>query len=126
MLSVDCRYVNNGKESALTVLSGFLRIVTHPRIFKHPIPTEKAIEELERLRQRPNCVIVRPGPRHYEIFTDLCLRSGAKGNLIVDAYLAALAIEHGCQWVSHDRDFARFPGLDWIDPGAKPELPKKR
>jgi toxin-antitoxin system PIN domain toxin len=107
------------------VLSGFLRIVTHPRVFKHPIPTEKAVRELDRLRQRPNCVIVRPGPRPYEIFTDLCLRAGAKGNLIADAYLAALAIEHGCQWVSYDRSFARFPGLDWIDPGAAPHPSNK-
>ena len=59
---------------------------------------------------------ILPGPRHYALFLDLCRRSNARGKLTPDAYLAALAIEHGCEWVSYDRDFARFPGLRWVHP----------
>ena len=57
-----------------------------------------------------------PGPRHWEIFARLCRESEARGNLVPDAYLAALAIESGCEWVTTDRDFSRFPGLRWKTP----------
>ena len=99
------------------VLSGFLRIVTHPRVFDPPSPLASALRFTEQLRTRPNCVILKPGPRHWGIFTDLATSSGAKGNLIPDAYLAALAIETGSEWITTDRDFARFPGLTWRRPG---------
>lgn len=66
-----------------------------------------------QLREPPNCVPVAPGPRHWEIFRRLCTESGVKGNLVPDAYLAALAIESGCEWVTTDRDFGRFTGLRW-------------
>ncbi len=98
------------------VLSGFLRVVTSPSIFVDPTSLDLALGEVERLRQRPNFVAVRPGHRHFDIFTDLCRSGNAKGKLGADAYLAALAIEHGCQWISFDRDFARFPGLNWSKP----------
>lgn len=98
------------------VLSGALRVLTHPRVFHPPTPSEHALEELDRLRRRPSCVVVAPGPRHWEIFTDLCRRAGATGNLVPDAYFAALAIESGSEWVTTDRDFARFPGLRWRHP----------
>ena len=98
------------------VLAGFLRIASHPRILKPPTPSDKAIEFAESLRDRSNCVIVSPGPRHWEIFINLCRRAGAKGNLISDAYHAALAIESGSEWITTDRDFARFPGLRWRHP----------
>lgn len=100
------------------VLSGALRVLTHPRVFHPPTPVEHALGELERLRSRPTCVPVAPGPRHWEIFTDLCRRTSATGNLVPDAYLAALAIESGSEWVTTDRDFARFPGLRWRHPLA--------
>lgn len=77
------------------VLSGFIRVVTHPRVFKLPSPLEEALSFVEWLRQRPNCISVNPGPRHWGLFTSLCRRAGAKGNLVPDAYLAALAIESG-------------------------------
>lgn len=98
------------------VLSGFLRVVTHPRVFDPPSPLAPALEFAQQLRDRPNCVLLEPGPRHWELFTDLCMRSGAKGNLVPDAFFAALAIESGSEWVSTDRDFARFPGLSWRNP----------
>jgi toxin-antitoxin system PIN domain toxin len=98
------------------VLRGFVRIVTHPRIFDPPTPLEDALAFVEGLRGRPNCVPVAPGPRHWELFTSLCRRVGAKGNVVPDAYLAALAIESGSEWVTTDRGFGRFPGLKWQHP----------
>lgn len=100
------------------VLSGFLRIVTHPRIFQQPSPLKSALAFAAALRDRPNCVVVAPGNRHWEIFTRLCRETDAKGNLIADAYLAALAIESGSEWITTDRDYARFPGLRWRHPHA--------
>jgi len=101
------------------VLSGFVRVVTHPRVFARPESVESAFDFVERLRLRPNCVLVSPGPRHWSIFQDLCRKVEAKGNLVPDAYLAALAIENGCDCITADRDYARFPGLKWRHPLAR-------
>ena len=98
------------------VLSGFLRVVTHPRIFKQPTPLDVALEFLEAVRGSPATVPVLPGDRHWQIFTDLCRQLDAKGNTVPDAFLAAIAIEQGASWVSADRGFAGFPGLHWIHP----------
>lgn len=98
------------------VLSGFLRVVTHPRVFRDPTPLEAALAFAAEVRDRPNSVPVSPGERHWEIFTRLCREAGVKGSLIPDAYLAALAIESGTEWVTTDRDYARFPGLRWRHP----------
>ena len=98
------------------VLSGFLRIVTHPGIFSAPASMDRALEFVELIRDRPQCVPTAPGPRHWEIFTRLCRTAGVRGNLVPDAYLAALAIERGSEWVTTDRDYARFPGLRWRTP----------
>lgn len=98
------------------VLSGFIRIVTNPRIFPAPTSIADAFRFVSELRNRPNCVILSPGPRHWDIFKKLCLAVGAKGNLIPDAYLAALAIESGSEWITTDRDYSRFPGLRWRHP----------
>jgi toxin-antitoxin system PIN domain toxin len=100
------------------VLAGFLRVVTHPRVFSPPSPIGHALEFVEVLRDHPNCVHVGPGQRHWEIFTRLCRDSRPKGNLVPDTYLAALAIESGSEWLTNDRDYSRFPGLRWRDPGA--------
>jgi len=101
------------------VLSGFLRIVTHSRIFKNPTPLEVAMRFVSELRDRPNCVLVTAGERHWEIFTQLCKAVGARGNLIPDAYLAALAIEWGAEWITTDGDYARFPGLRFAQPALE-------
>jgi len=98
------------------VLSGFLRVVTHRRVFKTPTPLHDALEFVDALSSAPQAVFVRPGKRHWTIFTDLCLQARASGNLVPDAYLAALAVESGCEFVTTDRDFARFDGLTWFDP----------
>ena len=101
------------------VLSGFVRVATHPRIFSPPAPIDQALAFASALRTQPNAVILTPGPRHWEIFERLCLAAGAKGNLVADAYLAALAIEAGSEWITTDRDFSRFPGLRWRHPLAE-------
>ncbi len=97
-------------------LSGFLRIVTHPRIFREPTPMAVALGFAEDVRARPNCVPVSAGARHWEIFTRLCRDHGVKGSLVSDAYFAALAIESGSEWITTDRDYARFAGLRWRHP----------
>ena len=98
------------------VVSGFLRVVTHPRIFVAPSSLAGAMQFAEQLRSQPNRVAITPGPEHWRIFRRLCDVAGAKGNLIPDAFLAAMAIEHGCEWITTDGDFARFPGLRWRHP----------
>ena len=95
------------------VLSGFIRVVTHPRVFRTPSPLETALDFAERLRSAPGAVRVEPGDRHWSIFADLCRRANARGNLVPDAWLAALAIESGGEWITTDREYARFPGLRW-------------
>lgn len=96
------------------VLAGFLRIVTNPRIFNPPTPMDTAIAFCEGLVTRPRAVIVAPGRQHWDIFVSLC--RDIQGPLVSDAYLAALAIEHGCELMTTDSDFARFPGLRWAHP----------
>ncbi len=98
------------------VLSGFLRTVTHPRIFAKPDSLADAVAFADVLRSQPQCVRVAPGPSHWSIFSRLCEQAGAKGNLVLDAFFAAMAIESGCEWVTFDRDFSRFPGLRWRHP----------
>lgn len=98
------------------VLSGFLRVATHPRVFRVPSPMTQALAFAHAVRERPNCVVISPGVRHWQIFTRLCETTGVKGNLVADAYLAALAIETGSEWITTDRDYSRFPGLRWRHP----------
>lgn len=98
------------------VLSGFLRIVTHPKIFRPPSSLDKAVAFVTEIRSHSRVTLLSPGPRHWEIFLRLCREGEARGNLIPDAYHAALAIEYGCTWVTTDRDFARFPKLEWEHP----------
>lgn len=98
------------------VLSGFLRVVTHPRVFRDPTPLDTALTFLDAVRAAPNLVEVAPGDRHWAIFRRLCADADVRGNLVPDAYLAAMAIEHGATWWSADRGFARYPGLRWRHP----------
>lgn len=93
------------------VLSGSLRIVTHPHVFNPPSSMAKTMAFAQELRDQPNCTLLNPGPRHREIFCRLCKTAEIKGNLVPDAFLAALAIESGREFVTADRDYHRFPGL---------------
>lgn len=98
------------------VLSAFIRIATHPKVFTPPTPLHIALEFAEALHSHPDVLIVRPGERHWSIFRELVRDAECKGNLVSDAYHAALSIEHGAEWISTDRDFTRFADLRWSHP----------
>lgn len=98
------------------VLSGVIRVSTHPKVFDVPSSWEQASEFADAIRSAPAAVPIAPGPRHWEIFCRLGQRAGARGNRVPDAYLAALAIESGAEWITADRGFARYDGLRWRDP----------
>jgi hypothetical protein len=99
-----------------SVLASVMRLVTNPRIFKVVTPLAEALAFAESILAQPRAVIVRPGADHWSIFTALCRSADVRGNLVTDAWLAALAIEHGCEFITTDRDFARFEGLRWRHP----------
>jgi uncharacterized protein len=93
------------------VLSGFIRVVTHPKVFEQPTRLSLALDVVNQIRMCPQAVTVQPGPRHWNIFDQLLRATEAKGNSVPDAYHAALAIESGCDWITTDKGFLRFPGL---------------
>jgi toxin-antitoxin system PIN domain toxin len=98
------------------VAGSFLRVATNSRIFATPTPIAQAFQYLRALRAQPGHVLLGPGPRHLELMEKLCMDADARGDLIPDVQLAALAIEHACELVSFDRDFARFADLRWKRP----------
>ena len=98
------------------VLSGVVRITTHPKVFTEPNTLDEVLRFCDILLAQSHGVVIQPGERHWEIFTRLCTEADARGNLVPDAWFAALAIESGCEWITLDRDYARFPGLRWRVP----------
>ena len=93
------------------ILAAVVRIGSNPRVFQ-PTPTPKEMfHYVEALASQPEVRRIEPGPRHWKIFQDLVLGTGIYGSDTTDAYLAALAMEHGCEWWTTDRGFSRFPGL---------------
>lgn len=98
------------------VLAGFIRITTHPRIFRQPSGFHESLAFARTLREHPLCRLIRPSRHHWSLFIRLSERAEARGNLVTGSWFAALAIESGCTWVTADRDFARFPGLRWRHP----------
>lgn len=99
-------------------LTGFVRVVTHPRVLTHPLGVQQALERVEAVLARPNCTVVRATSVTWGVFTELCTAAGARGNTVPDAWIAALAITHGCHLATADRGFGRWPGLTWSDPVA--------
>lgn len=97
-------------------LTGFVRIVSHPGIQTDPVSIEEAFAMADAWIEHPNVYWVHPGPRHYSLFRSLLTMAGVGGNLVTDAHLAALAIEHQCELHSNDTDFAAFSGLRWVNP----------
>ena len=93
------------------VLSGVLRVLTHPRIFHPPTPCDAAVSFVDALLAQPGSTALRPGSGHWRIFRSMAGTLRVTGNRLPDAYHAALAIEHGCEWVTLDRGFSIFPGL---------------
>ena len=98
------------------VLSTVVRIATNRAIYSRPAPLEEVLQFCRDVMAPEQCQVIQPGPRHWSIFNDLCLKSQAKGNQVADAWLAALAIEWGCEWVTTNSDFGRFSGLRWRPP----------
>jgi uncharacterized protein len=95
------------------ILSSVIRIATHPKVFAIPSSTDEMLEFCDILLAQSHCVVIQPGERHWDIFKRMCTEADARGNLVPDAWFAALAIESGCEWITLDRDYARFPGLQW-------------
>lgn len=100
-----------------SIVTGTIRVLTHPRVTLSPVPLSTALGFIDDVFASPLAVSVTSGARHREVLRDVCERGDATGNLIPDAYLAALAVEHRATVVSFDRDFARFP-CRWIVPGS--------
>jgi uncharacterized protein len=101
------------------VAGSFLRIATNRRVFSVPTPISDAFAYLDALRRQPGHVVLAPGPTHLELLQRLCDEADATGDLIPDAQLGAIALEHACELVSFDRDFARFASVRWIMPGEQ-------
>lgn len=102
---------------AWTVLLAFLRLATHPAVFARPLTSEQAAAIVERWLGTPAAMTLDPSPRHLALLRGLLAETGAAGNLVTDAHLATLALEHSATVVSFDRDFGRFRGLSWRLPG---------
>ncbi len=101
-----------------TVLSAFIRIGTNPRVFEAPLSLEQAVARVQSWLEQPCTRVVRPTDRHWTVFQEMLSDGQAVANLVTDAHLAALAIEHGCRLASTDSDFARFSKLKWMNPLA--------
>jgi hypothetical protein len=101
-----------------SVLSAFIRIGTNARVFDQPLSLEQALDRVQSWLAQPCTRIIRPTERHWTVFRQMLLDGQALANLVPDAHLAALAVEHGCVLVSTDADFARFPKLKWENPLA--------
>jgi hypothetical protein len=99
-------------------LSALIRITTHVRFHREPSSIAEAFAFCDYLLGQPHCQVVEPGERHWAIFERLCRETATRGARVTDAWYAALAIEWGCEWVTLDRDYARFPGLKWSLPKA--------
>jgi toxin-antitoxin system PIN domain toxin len=89
---------------------------THPSIYRTPKPRAIVEQYIAIILESPAAVALRAGEMHWALFLEMCRRADCRGNLVQDAYLAALAVEHGCKWITTDRDFARFPRLNWRHP----------
>ncbi|RLB52423.1 MAG: VapC toxin family PIN domain ribonuclease [Deltaproteobacteria bacterium] len=98
------------------VLLSFLRITTNPRIFARPLATAEAWAQVDEWLSLPGVWTPLPTERHAEVLGRLLVRTGSSANLVPDAHLAALAIEHGLVMCSSDGDFTRFPGLRYMNP----------
>jgi toxin-antitoxin system PIN domain toxin len=99
-----------------SIIWGFLRICTNPRLWPNPLPAQQAFEIIRGWIAEPGVVVIEPGPRHAEILEHLVIECRAGGPLVSDAVLAALALEFGATLASTDRDFGRFPDLRWVNP----------
>jgi len=100
------------------VVSAYIRIGTNPRVFQHPLSLPQALARVQSWLDQPCIRLVQPTQRHWMLFQQMLTDGQARGNLVTDAHLAALAIEHGCVLCSTDADFSRFSALKWRNPLA--------
>lgn len=103
-----------------TVISAYIRIGTNPRVLERPLTLDEAADRVSSWFGQPCVRVIHATEKHWELFRSLLTESQARGNLVSDAHLAALAIEHGCTLCSTDSDFSRFPRLKWHNPVAAP------
>ncbi len=97
----------------------FLRVVTHPRVYHPPVPLAVALNDFRRILDSPTLVLLQETSNHPDVMMRVLEESGVSGNLIHDAHIAALCLEHGIrELISGDRDFARFPSLTVRNPFA--------
>lgn len=99
-----------------TVLNAYIRIGTNPRVFAQPLSLEQAASRVQSWLDQPCTRVVGPTERHWIVFQQMLREGQAVGNLVTDAHLAALALENGCELISTDSDFSRFPGIRWRNP----------
>jgi uncharacterized protein len=99
-----------------TITLAFLRLAIDPRVFQRPLSISQATKVISGWLGGPRFTLLEPGERHWEILRRVLIDGQASGKLVMDAHLAALAIEHGATLASADRDFARFPGLKRLNP----------
>ena len=99
------------------VLLAFLRLTTRAGLFTRPLSVDEAIAVLQAWLSRPLAVVVEPTPRHLDILSGILRETGTAANLVTDAHLAAIAVEHGAEICSFDADFSRFRGVRWRPPG---------
>ena len=101
---------------AWLTLWAFLRIGTNPRVFERPLSTAEAEAAISSWLAQPTAGILEPGERHWDILRDLVREGQTTGPLVMDAVIAAIALEHGATLYTTDRDFSRFSGLKWANP----------
>lgn len=99
-------------------IGAFLRLTTNRAVFPAPLSIDAAARAVDAWLARPMVVMVEPGPGYWQIARPLLETANARGPLVADALLAALALEHGATLATHDRDFRRFEGLELFDPLA--------
>jgi uncharacterized protein len=99
-----------------TVIGAFIRIASNSRVFENPLSLAQTIKRVQSWLDQPCARLVEPTDRHWLVFQLMLTEGQALGNLVSDAHLAALAVQHGCELMSTDMDFARFPRLKWTNP----------
>lgn len=101
---------------AWSVILAVLRLTTHPAVFAAPLSSGEAMDVVDGWLSQPVATVVHPTARHPALLRELLESVGTAGNLVPDAHLAALSIEHGAELCSSDADFSRFAGVRWTDP----------
>lgn len=98
------------------VLTAFVRIATNVRLHQRPLTLDEACDRVQSWFEQPCVRLLHPTDQHWRFFQQMLRTGSATGNLVTDAHLAAVALEHNCELCSTDSDFARFPELKWRNP----------